>query len=189
MAGQAGAVAVGALDPDQAHGPEPAQPVQQAGIAGRGDRELLDAEQAPDGIQRGGDVHVRMGVHAASDGASLRWSQPSLSVVEGWHAPAGRRTCEPRPLAQARQIGPAAPVGAIKNLGPGRQIVSRTARDGVSRFGGQAGTQATDPTPVPPQNQGSRAGSTIYILPSPHHLKTTRSRAGSTVYTLPADSV
>ena len=35
VAGQAGAVAAGALDPDQAHGPEPAQPVQQAGIAGR----------------------------------------------------------------------------------------------------------------------------------------------------------
>jgi transposase len=35
-----------------------------------------------------------------------------FSVVEGWHAPAGRRSVKPRPLAQARQIGPAAPVGA-----------------------------------------------------------------------------
>ena len=89
----------------------------------------------------------------------------SLSQVEGWHAPAGRRTREPRPLAQARQIRPAAPVGAV-NLGPGRQIVSQDSPDGVSRIGGQAGTQAPDPTPVSSQNRGSRAGSTIHSLPA-----------------------
>jgi hypothetical protein len=50
-----------------------------------------------------------------------------------------------------------------KNLGPGRRIVSRTAREGVSRFAGQAGTQAPDPTPTPPQNRVSRAG-----RPYPH---------------------
>src|SRR5256885_1216708 len=38
-----------------------------------------------------------------------------FSVLEGWHAPAGRRACEPRPLAQDGQIGTAPPVG-----GPGR---------------------------------------------------------------------
>src|SRR5215472_14995630 len=45
---------------------------------------------------------------------------------DGTH-PLAARTCEPRPLAQARQIRPAAPVGALK-LGPGRQIVIKTAR-------------------------------------------------------------
>src|SRR5690242_20451941 len=80
VAGQASAITAGALDPGQAHSPEPAQPLQQAGIAGRGDRELLDAEQAPDGIQRGGHVYVRMGVHTAGNGAChLRWSRPSVS--------------------------------------------------------------------------------------------------------------
>jgi len=69
------------------------------------------------------------------------------------------RTCEPRPLAQVRQIRPAAPAGAV-NLGPGRQIVSQDSPDGVSRIGGQAGTQAPDHTPVSSQNRGSRAGST-----------------------------
>ena len=44
MPGQARAVTAGALDPDQAHRPEPAQPVQQPGIAGGGSGELLDAE-------------------------------------------------------------------------------------------------------------------------------------------------
>src|SRR5215467_7966739 len=91
----------------------------------------------------------------------------SLSVVEGWHAPAGRPDLEPRPLTQARQIRPAAPVGA-KNLGPGRQIVSQDSPDGVSRLGGQAGTQA--PTR------------------RPHHRETTEAGPGSTTHILPADS-
>jgi len=56
--------------------------------------------------------------------------------------------------------------GCHKNLGPGRQIVSQDSRSGVSRIGGQAGTQATDPTPASPQNRASRAGSTIHSLPA-----------------------
>src|SRR5713226_576906 len=84
---------------------------------------------------------------------------PSLSLVRDGTHPLAARTREPRPLIQARQIRPAAPVGA-KNLGPGRQIVSQDSPSGVSRIGGQAGTQASDPTPAPPRNQGSRAGST-----------------------------
>ena len=71
VAGQASAVAAGALDPDQAHSPEPAQPAQQAGVTGRADRELPDAEQPADRIERGGDVHVSVGIHAAGNGASL----------------------------------------------------------------------------------------------------------------------
>src|SRR6266496_894546 len=53
-----------------------------------------------------------------------------------------------------------------ENLGPGRQIVSQDNPSGVSRIGGQAGTQAPDPTPAPPQNRGSRAGSTTHTLPA-----------------------
>ena len=74
-------------------------------------------------------------------------------------------TWEPRPLVQDGQIRQAPPVGARK-LGPGRQIVSKTTRYGVSRFGGQAGTQVSDATPPPTQNPGSRAGSTTHILPA-----------------------
>src|SRR5206468_6884214 len=119
VAGQAGAVTAGALDPDQAHSPEPAQPLQQTGIAGQGDRELLDTEQAPDGIQRGGDMHVRTGVHAAGNGACLYDGQCHLfSLVEGM-----ARTCRPPGPANpglfpGRQIRPAAPVGAIKTWDP-----------------------------------------------------------------------
>jgi hypothetical protein len=67
MPGQASAIAAGPLDPDQGDGPEPGQPAQQPGIAGRRGRELPDAEQPADGIQRSGDVHVGVGVHAAGN--------------------------------------------------------------------------------------------------------------------------
>ena len=87
-------------------------------------------------------------------------------MVEGWHAPAGRPTCEPRPLVQVGQIRPATQVVPGRLLGPGRQIVSQDNPSGVSRFGGQAGTQASDLTPAPGQNHGSRAGSTTHSLPA-----------------------
>src|SRR6266496_3069895 len=67
----AGAGPGGPLDPDQADRPEPAQPVQQAGITSGGCRELPDAEQPADRIKRGGHMHVRVGVHAAGDSACL----------------------------------------------------------------------------------------------------------------------
>jgi hypothetical protein len=81
MPGQAGAVAAGALDPDQGDGPEPGQPLQQAGVAGRGDRELLDAEQPANRIQRGRDMRVGVGVYPASDGACLYDGQCHLSSL------------------------------------------------------------------------------------------------------------
>ena len=79
--------------------------------------------------------------------------------------PLARRTREPRPLVQAGQIGPAPLAGAIKTLGPGRQIVSQDSPDGVSRIGGQAGTQAPDPTPVPVKTgeAGPEALSTVSL--------------------------
>jgi hypothetical protein len=67
MAGQARAVTAGALDADQAGVPEPAQPFQQASVSGRGSRELPHAQQPADRIQRGGDMQVSVGVHAAGD--------------------------------------------------------------------------------------------------------------------------
>ena len=55
-------------------------------------------------------------------------------------------------------------MGAV-NLGPGRQIVSQDSPDGVSRIGGQAGTQAPDLTPVSSQNReaGPEALSTVSL--------------------------
>jgi hypothetical protein len=82
--GQPGTVAAGALDPDQAHIPEAPQPGQQLGVAGRGDRELLDAEQPADRVQRGRDMHVGVGVHAPGDCACLYDGHCHLfSEVEG----------------------------------------------------------------------------------------------------------
>jgi hypothetical protein len=53
-----------------------------------------------------------------------------------------------------------------KDLGPGRQIVSQDSPDGISRIGGQPGTQAPDPPPLSSQDRGSRAGSIIHSLPA-----------------------
>src|SRR6266700_1699981 len=89
----------------------------------------------------------------------------SFLWLKGWHAPAGRRIREPRPLPRPGGSDRAAPVGA-RNLGPGRQIVSQDSPSGVSRFGGQAGTQASDATPPPGKTGGSRAGSITHILPA-----------------------
>jgi len=64
---------------------------------------------------------------------------------------------------QADQAGTA---GGCHKPGPGRQIVSQDSQGGVSRLAGQAGTQATDPTPPLSQNLGGRAGALIHILPA-----------------------
>jgi hypothetical protein len=129
VASQAGAVAAGPFDPGQAHRPEPRQPVQQTGIAGRGGRELPDAEQPADGVERGGGVRAGVGVHPAGDRASLYdgHSHP-FPVVEGWHAPADRRTWE-APASdpgQADQTGNAG--GCQKNWDPADRSFRRTAR-------------------------------------------------------------
>jgi hypothetical protein len=122
--------------------------------------ELPDAEQPADGIERGGDVRTGVGVHTAGDGECFFYdghSHPFLRLRDGTH-PLARRNCEPRPLVQARQIRAAPLAGAIRP-GAGRQIVSQDSPDGVSRIGGQAGTQAPDSTPLFSRDQGSRAGS------------------------------
>src|SRR5438034_8375070 len=64
----------------------------------------------------------------------------------------------PRPLAQARQIRPAPPVGATK---PGARPASRSqdSPSGAGLFGRQAGTQAPGPMPAPRQSHASAAGS------------------------------
>jgi hypothetical protein len=67
VAGQARPVAAGPFDTDQGDVPESAQPVQQAGVSGRGDGELLHAQQPADPIQRGRDMQAGVGVHAAGD--------------------------------------------------------------------------------------------------------------------------
>ena len=80
-----------------------------------------------------------------------------------------RQSCETHCRSdpgQADQTGNAG--GCQKKLGPGRQIVSQDSASGVSRLGGQAGTQAPDPTPPPDHHRGSRARSTTHTLPADH---------------------
>ena len=69
--GQARPVAAGPLDTDQGDAPEPAQPAQQLRVPGRGGRELLNAQQPPERVQRGCDVQIGVSVDAASDDRSV----------------------------------------------------------------------------------------------------------------------
>ena len=71
--------------------------------------------------------------------------------------PLAARIREPRPLAQDGQIRPAAPVGAIKSLGPGRQIDSQDNQQASADSQAKPGPRL-DPKPRPPQNSVSRAG-------------------------------
>jgi hypothetical protein len=66
-AGEAGAVAAGALDTDQFERTEAAQPPEQTAIARRGGLEGLHTQQATAVVQRGGDVHVEVGVDTSGD--------------------------------------------------------------------------------------------------------------------------
>jgi hypothetical protein len=65
---------------------------------------------------------------------------------------------------QADQTGNAG--GCQKNWDPADRSFRKTTRCGISRLGGQAGTQAPDPTRPKRQDRGSRAGSTTHILPA-----------------------
>ena len=135
----------------------PSQPSRPAYPAAAG-RELPRPQQSPDRVQRRGDMHVGMGVHAAGDGTRVFYDghcRPFLRLRDGTH-PLAVGPVNPGLLHRTgrsdRHAG-----GCHKSLGPGRRIDSRTTRAGVSRFAGQAGTQAPDPTPAPPQNHASRA--------------------------------
>src|SRR5215467_8897332 len=108
---------------------------------------------------------VGVGVHPARDGACLYDSQrhPLLWLRDGTH-PLATRTREPRPLAQARRIRPAAPVGAT-NLGPADRSYPRTARSASaeSEVRPDPGHRPYARITPEPRRQGR---STIHILPA-----------------------
>ena len=67
IAGQASAVAAGALDAGQGDVPEPPEPAQQAGVPGRRRGELPRPQQPADPVKCRGDMDFGMGVHPAGD--------------------------------------------------------------------------------------------------------------------------
>src|SRR6266566_2435363 len=81
---------------------------------------------------------------------------PFLRLRDGTHPLAARTLGTPASCpGQADQTGSA---GGCQKPGPGRQIVSQDSQSGVSRLAGQAGTQATDPTPPLTENLGGGTG-------------------------------
>src|SRR5690349_21086636 len=107
-----------------------------------------------------------MSVHAASNGTRVFYDghgRPFLRLRDGTHLLAARIR-EPRPLPQDGQIRPAAPVGAKE---PGSRPADRFAGQpaGVSRFAGQAGTQAR-PYARTMAKQRKQGRTTTHILPA-----------------------
>src|SRR5262249_22428819 len=100
---------------------------------------------------------VGVGVHAAGNGARVFYDghcRPFLRLRDGTHPLAvgpGNPGLLPRPGRSDRQRRQ-----VPENLGPCRQIVSQDSPSGVSRTGGQAGTQA--PTLRPFHRETTEAG-------------------------------
>jgi hypothetical protein len=71
---------------------ERSQPAHQLVVAGAGGLEALHAQQPADLVERGGHVHIKMGIDAARNGGRVSsydgHRHPFLSFqVKGWHAP------------------------------------------------------------------------------------------------------
>ena len=114
--------------------------------------------------------HVRQS--RTDDGACLQaclydgHCHPFLNVDglrDGTH-PLAARTCE-TPASDPGQADQTGSAGGCLKTGPADRSFRRTTRAGVSRIAGQAGP-VPDPTPEPGRTLGSRAGSTIHILPA-----------------------
>jgi len=88
----------------------------------------------------------------------------SFLWLKGWHAPAGRRTCETPASSQADQTGCAG--GCQKTWDPAGRSFRRTARAASADSEVRPGPRAPDPTPPPGHRRGSRARSTIHTLPA-----------------------
>jgi hypothetical protein len=94
VAGDPGAVAAGALDPDQAHVTEAAQPTDQGAVAGAGGGERLGPHQHPGGVEHGSDVQVLVGVDPADDNPAGRCDAGHVGLLPARRA--GRRTARRR---------------------------------------------------------------------------------------------
>src|SRR5664280_3380429 len=100
-----------------------------AGDSVRRRGEGFHAEQPADGVEGGGNMGVRMGIHTTSDGAAIYDGHWSISfLVEGWHPPADRPSCGSRSLSRSEQPAPARSVGAASDPGSGRQIALESSQ-------------------------------------------------------------
>src|SRR5436190_19610646 len=98
-------------------------------------------------------------------GVSTMVNAISFLWLKRWHAPAGRRTCEPRPLAQDTQIRPAPPVGATKTWDPAGRSFRRTTRTAPADSEIRPVPRATNPRPQRAYGLGTTPGRILHILP------------------------
>jgi hypothetical protein len=95
VAGQAGAVAASAFDPDRLQASVPAKPAQQLPIAAAGGGELLVVEQPSLLVDHGGVVGTAMGINSADDNPGALGHADIAFPLEdtgrtGTHRPGGR---------------------------------------------------------------------------------------------------
>ena len=81
---------------------------------------------------------------------------PLLRLRDGTH-PLAARTCE-TPASSPGQADQTGSAGGCQRLGPGRQIVIKTARERRRPIRRSGRDPVPDPTPTPAQSGGSRAG-------------------------------
>ena len=98
MAGQAGTVGAGALNPDQADVTKPAHPVGQRRVASPVDGKGLHAQHAAEVVDDGGHMNLGMGVHPTGQGArryhGCHCHSFCSQLVKGWHRTTGRADAE-----------------------------------------------------------------------------------------------
>ena len=128
--GQASPVGACPLHPNLCHLAETLQPRKHCLVAGGVRCESLCSEQAPNRIERSGDVHIKVSVHAAGDGACSFYDGHGHPFLPMWSR--GGTAVPDRSdgrLSLLEQAGPITlPLGRDVPLSMGRR---ETSADGV----------------------------------------------------------
>jgi hypothetical protein len=124
---QRGAVAAGALDANDLHLPEAAEPPEHLPVAGRSGHERLRAQDPADLVERGRDMQVLVSVDAAGDDDVIRCQSgqgPSFSLASSGAgtARAEGRTGQGRACVSRLLLGHSPPAAVPRRLPPGRRI-------------------------------------------------------------------
>ena len=167
ITGQSGAVTAGPFDADQGRRSQTCQvsPGRRAyplAVAGNS----CTPRSPPNRVKRCGDDAHGVGVYAAGNSARVFYDghcRPLLWLRDGTH-PLAVGPCEPRPLAQARQIRRAAPGGA-RNPDPADRssLAGQPERRQPNRRSGRDPGPDHARTIAKPRKQGREAPSTVSL--------------------------
>ena len=168
VAGQAGAVAAGALDPDQGRRSR-TRPASSAG--GRTRPRWPGTPATPSSPPTGSSAAATCTSAWVSTPpviarvSTMVTAIPFLWLRDGTH-PLAAGPVNPGLLPRPGRSGPAPPVGAMKTWDPADRSSRKTTRAASADSEVRPGPRLPTLRPYSRQNQGSRAGSTIHILPA-----------------------